>query len=67
MMLTIPNISKEINANFCTGSLLTTVLEAEAAEKATVAEAGVTRAAVAAVAKIPAEEGRTGKICILIV
>ena len=52
---------KEMNANFCTDSLLTTVLEAEAEVKATGAEAGVTRAAVAAVEKIPAEEGRTGK------
>ena len=57
---------KEMNANFCTDSLLTTVLEAEA--KATEAEAGVTRTAGAAVEKITAEEGRTGKqICILIV
>ena len=56
-----------MNANFCTDSLLTTVLEAEAEVKATGAEAGVTQAAVGAVEKIPAEEGKKGKICILIV
>ena len=49
---------KELNANFGTDSLLTTVLEAEAEAKATGAEAGVTRTAVATVEKIPAEEGR---------
>ena len=42
-------------------SLFTTVLEAEAGVKATVAEAVVTPAVVVAVAKIPAEEGTTGK------
>ena len=52
---------KEMNANFCTDSLFTTVLEAEAGVKATGAEAVVTPAAVVAVAKIPAEEETTGK------
>ena len=46
---------------FCVTVPLTTVLEAEAGVKATGADAGVTRAAVAAVEKIPAEEGTTGK------
>ena len=52
---------KEINATFCTDSLFTTALEAEAGVKATGAEAGITRAAVVAVEKIPAEEGTTGQ------